>query len=108
MPSIMPQELVDRLNARPRPCAIRIGNKYYCQLHCPVHEGYQGPPYQDITRAQWNHYVRTGQIKHHDVELDDDGSCGQCDYYMGQMELDRRENEAERAMEEYYEEQGDA
>ena len=60
-----------------------------------------------ITRTQFNHYVRTGQIKHDEVELDDEGLCPKCEYYAGQAELDRREAALGRAIEEYYEEDTD-
>ena len=99
----MPEELQSRLKAK---AAVKIGNKYYCPLHCDVHMGYN-PSEMGITRAQYNHYVKTGQIKHHDLELADDGSCGRCDYYAGQAELDRREAALGRAIEEYYEEDTD-
>lgn len=100
---MLPEELQDRLKAG---AAVRIGNKYYCPLHCDVHRGYD-PTQMGITRAQYNHYVKTGQIKHDDFPLNDDGSCNQCDYYAGQVELDRREAEFGRAIEEYYEEDND-
>jgi len=75
---------------------------YYCNLHCPI---CTPDPLAQITdpRRLW----ALGERHRNHIELDEEGICGKCEYYMGQAELDRREAEAEIAMERAYEEQDD-
>jgi hypothetical protein len=105
----LPQYVIDRLNTKP-PAAIKRGNWYVCPLHCAVCMGYDFARkfwYWGITRQEYNALVKQGKIKHHDVWLDEEGICEECEDAAGYAELDKLEAEAGLAIERAYEEQDD-
>jgi hypothetical protein len=105
----LPQYIIDRLHAKP-PAAIKRGNWYICPLHCDVCRGYDFGHdflYWGITRREYDAYVKQGKIKHHDVWLDEEGICPECERGHGITELDRLEAETGLAIERAYEEQDD-